>query len=447
VANLNRRNFLKRAAVVAGATAGAQYLGAPLIIADGKGPNDTLGFACIGCGGQGTGNPGWAASKGRLVAMVEVDDGKMADAAKKLGPKAEGVKQYFDFRKMLDECHKDIDCVLIATPDHTHAPAAMRSMKLGKHVFVQKPMAHDIWEARQMAELAKEKKVMTQMGNQGHCGEGYRRLCEYIWGGAIGKVTEVHCWFNRNFGGNSPRPATKPVPPGVHWDEWLGPAAFREFHDGLHPFSWRNFWDFGTGTLGDMGCHIMDGACWSLKLKHADSVEAIQSKGGNKDYYPQNNIVKWSYPARGDMPPVTIFGNDDKPEIFKEWEKKANREFKGGGSIYVGDKGVMYTETYGDGVRILPEEAHKAFPPPEKSIPRVKGGPLEDLLQAIKGGTPPCSNFVDYAGYFAEMVLLGRLAMRAGVGKKVDWDGPNMKTSVAGLEDVIKREYRKGWEW
>jgi predicted dehydrogenase len=442
---INRREFVRNTGALAGAALAMQYFGAPAIV-HGE-PNKTLGFAVIGCGGMGGGNPGWATGNGNLIAMVDVDDGKMADAAKKVEAKAPNVKKYYDFRKMYDECKKDIDVVLIATPDHTHAPAAMRALLLGKHVFCQKPMAHDIWEARTMAQTAKEKKVQTQMGNQGHCGEGYRRLCEYIWAGAIGNVKEVHCHFNRNFGGSGGRLPSKPVPAGLHWDEWLGPAQTRDFHDKLHPFDWRSWWDFGTGTLGDMGCHIMDGACWALKLKHAASIECVASQGGSKEMYPQHNTVRWDYPARENMPAVSIFGHDDKPPIFKEWEQKTGRKLDGGGTIYVGDKGVMHTTTYGDGPRIMPEEQHKAFPVPEKTIPRVKGGPLEDLKQAILGGTPPCSNFVDYAGTFAEMVLLGRLAMRAGPGKKIMWDGENMKASVPGLEDVIKREYRKGWEW
>src|SRR4051812_20455529 len=219
---MNRRRFLKRSAALAGAAAGVGLFGTPSVLADGS-PNEKLGIAVIGCGGQGSGNPGLAASE-RLIALVDVDEKKLGEAVTKLGAKVKEPKTFHDYRKMFDACHKDIDAVLIATPDHHHAPAAIRAIQLGKHVFVEKPMTWCLYEARTLTEAARKHKVATQMGNQGHSGEGYRRLCEYVWAGAVGGVTETHSLMDRNFGGSGGRPAKKDAPAKLHWDEWLGPA-------------------------------------------------------------------------------------------------------------------------------------------------------------------------------------------------------------------------------
>jgi len=446
---MNRRRFLGTCAAAVGAATGTNLFGAPAILSD-RSPNGKLGVGVIACGGMGGGNPGVAANE-RLVALVDVDEGAIAKAVASIKDKVPNPKVYFDYRKMFDECHKDLDVVLIATPDHHHAPAAMRALKHGKAVFVQKPMAHNIAECRAMANAARQQKVMTQMGNQGHCGEGYRRLCEYIWAGAIGKVIETHSILGRSFGGTGGRPEAKPVPPGVHWDEWLGPAPFRGYHEGLHPFSWRSWRQFGAGTLGDMACHVMDGVFWALRLSEAKryTIECLAQKGGSEEKFPQDNALRWDFPARGDMPPVKVYAYDNesqKPELVKELEVKSQRRFKNG-TIYVGENGCMYTGTYGDGVRIIPEEKHQAFPVPEQKIPRVKGGPIGDLFQAIRGGAAPCSNFIDSSGPFTEMVLSGELAMFAGVGRKVEWNVAAMKcTNLPELNQYVSRAYRPRWE-
>lgn len=450
--SVSRRRLLRAGAAAA---AGWQLARGPFVVAADTLKSTKLGIAVIGCGGMGSGNPGVAAGE-RLVALCDVDEGPIAKAVEKLKDKAASVPVYYDYRKMIEEKQKEIDLVLIATPDHHHAPAAIRAMALGKHAFVQKPLAHDIYECRALAEAAKKYKVQTQMGNQGHCGEGYRRLCEYIWAGAIGPVRETHSILGRNFGGKGGRPAGKPVPKGVHWDEWLGPAAPREYHDGLHPFSWRSWKDFGTGTLGDMACHVMDGIFWALKIKEAPSyaIECLKQTDGSGEMFTQNNILRWDVPARADMPALKVFTYDNrgnKPEVWKEAEAKAGRELKEG-TIYIGDKGIMHTGTYGDGVRMIPEEAHKAFPVPDAKIPRVKGGPIPDLIRAIKGEgpaptLPPCSNFADSAGPFTEFVLSGLLAMAAGPGRKVEWDVAGMTcTNAPELNALVKRTARPGWE-
>lgn len=445
--SLTRRSFLKKSAATVGALTAAGIYCPPNILAEA--PNSKPGIAVIGCGGAGGGNPGTAANN-RCIALCDVDDNTLAKAAERIKDKLPKPKTYHDYRKMLDECHKDIDVVLIATPDHHHAPAAIRAIELDKHVFVQKPLAHNIRECRIMAKAAEKHKVHTQMGNQGHCGEGYRRLCEYIWAGAIGDVLETHSILGRNFGGTGGRPQSKPVPPNLHWDQWLGPAPYRDYHDNLHPFNWRSWRQFGTGTLGDMACHVMDGVFWALKLNQVDSysIQCLSQTPGSDEMFPQNNILRWDFPARASMPAVKVFSYDNsgnKPEIIKKLEAENNRRINNG-TLYVGTKGYMYTDTYGGGVRIIPEEKHKAFPVPEKSIPRVSGGPIGNLLNALKTGTAPCSNFINPAGPFTEMILTGQLAMFAGPGQKIKWNGKEMTCDIADLNKFTKRTYRKGWE-
>jgi predicted dehydrogenase len=440
---ISRRGFLRRSAALA---AGAPLLGAPAVLsAHARG--DKLGVAVIGCGGQGGGNPGLAA-KDRLVALVDVDDKRLGEAVKKLGDAARDYKTYFDYRKMFDDCHKQIDAVLIATPDHHHAPAAIRAIQLGKHVFVEKPMTWCVTEARKLTESARKYKVATQMGNQGHSGEGYRRLCEYIWAGAIGDVTETHSLMSRNFGGGGGRPPKQDVPEGLHWDEWLGPARPRDYHPGLHPFDWRNWVEFGTGTLGDMGCHVLDGVFWALKLAEARkfTIECVRQKGGSEEKFPQSNHLRWQFPARGDMPAVTVNSYDNEwPEAVKELEKKFEEKF-GGGTLYVGAKGHMFTGTYGDNPRLLPREKHKDYPKPEPKIPRSKHGVKGDFLEACKGGEAASSNF-DVSGPFTEFVLTGVLASRAGAGKKLEWDVEKLRcANVDEVNQWLRRDYRKGWE-
>ncbi|MGD0092803.1 MAG: Gfo/Idh/MocA family oxidoreductase, partial [Planctomycetota bacterium] len=264
-ARRSRRDFLKKTAACAGALAGAQIFGAPYVLAADK-ASDKLRVAVIGCGGQGTGTHIPAALNEHLVAIVDASEKCLANAlkrgaevAKKSGLvfEPEKVRTFSDYRKLFDEMHKDIDAVSIATPNHHHALPALLAMKLGKGAYVEKPMAYDIHEARLLADKAAVYKVATQMGNQGHSGEGYRRLCEYIWAGAIGKVTEVQCWSDRANGGVGPRPPTEPVPAGMNWDNWIGPAPFRDYHKDLHPHEWHGWHDFGDGSLGNMGCHVL----------------------------------------------------------------------------------------------------------------------------------------------------------------------------------------------
>jgi len=446
---VTRRVFLKRTAALAGAATAGQITGMPALLSA-PSPNAKLGVAVIGCGGMGGGNPGVAASE-RCVALVDVDENKLGEAVKRIQAKVPEPKTFFDYRKMYDECHKDIDVVLIATPDHHHAPASMRAIKLGKAVFVQKPMAHNIAECRGLANAATEHKVLTQMGNQGHYGESIRRVCEYIWAGAIGNVTEVHAIMGRNFGGKGGRPPSKPVPAGLHWDEWLGPAPFREYHDGLHPFSWRSWRHFGTGTVGDMACHNLDTLFWALKLGEAKTfkMECLNTKGGSDEMYPQDNVVRWEFGARGDMPPVKVHAYDDgslKPEIMKEAEQKYNIKFSEC-SLFVGDKGMIRIQGTSGPWQFLPEEKRDEVPAPPKTLPRAHGGPISDLLYCCKNGGTPCSNFAEAAAPLTIFAQTSHLASFAGVGKKLEWDVEKMQcTNAPEINRYTRREYRQGWE-
>jgi len=442
---LTRRSFLKRSMVLGGAAAAAPaLLRGPYVLAQ-KSPNSTLGVAVVGGGGMGGYSVGCALRE-RMVALVDVDEGTIGKVMAKVDKEKHPAKVFYDYRKMLDECHKDLDVVLVATPDHHHAPACIRAINLGKAAFSQKPLAHNIYECYALARAAKEKKVPTQMGNQRHCGEGIRRVCEYVWAGAIGNVTETHTILGRNFGGTGGRPESKPIPKGLHWDEWIGPAPYREYHEGLHTFSWRNWRDFGTGTIGDMACHHVDFPFWALKIGEVRkfTVTCLNTTGGSVEKWPQNNVVRYDIPARGNMPPAKVFVYDHtglKPEAMKDAEQKYNRKF-GEFTLFVGDKGLMGSDS-----RIIPEEQHKATPAPEKTIPRAHGGPIEDLYHAIREGTTPCSNFIDAAGPLTAFVLSGHLAQLAGVGKAIEWDVEKMQcTNVPDVNQHIKRTYRKGWE-
>lgn len=451
-ARINRRRFLQRTMVLAGAAAGARLIEMPALRAAGS-PNAKLGVAVIGVGGMGGYSFG-AAMGERLVAVCDVDETTLGKALKEFGEKHKdqpAPKVYYDYRKMLEECHKDVDVVLIATPDHHHAPAAIRAIHLGKATFSQKPLAHDIYECYALGKAAREKKVLTQMGNQGHCSETVRLACEYIWAGVIGNVTETHSILGRNFGGSGGRPASKPVPAGLHWDEWIGPSPYREYHDNLHPFNWRTWRQFGTGTIGDMACHNLDALFWALRIRDAKTftVECLHTKGGSEEMYPQDNIVRYEIPARGNMGPVKVHVYDHqelKPEIMLEAEKRYETKFEEC-TLFVGDKGLFRTTGTCGSLGFLPEDRRTEVAVPAKVLPRAHGGPIEDLFYACKNGTTPCSNFPDAAAPLTAFALTGHLAQFAGVGKKLEWNVEKMEcTNLPEINRYLRRKYRHGWE-
>lgn len=435
-----RRAFLGQSLAVAGA---AVLSRGPLMLA--AAPGQKLGVAVIGAGGMG----GYSMDLGlteNLVAIVDVDDNTIAQVLKDKVKDRAHPRVYHDYRKMLDECHKDLDVVLIATPDHHHAPAAIRAIHLGKAVFAQKPLAHNIYECQALARAAREKRVCTQMGNQGYCDETIRRVAEYIAAGAIGNVLETHTILGRNFGGSGGRPASKPVPAGLHWDEWLGPAPYRDFHDGLHPFHWRSWRAFGTGTIGDMACHHVAVPFMALRLAEVKrfTVECLNTTGGSDEMYPQDNIVCYRIPARDRFPECKLFVYDHdglKPEIMKEVEQKEERKF-GEFTLFVGDKGMIGS----DGV-LIPQSAHDRVPKPAPTLPRAHGGPIEDLYWCLRNQGTPASNFPDAAAPLTAIALTGHLAQFAGKGNPIEWDVDQMRcTNRPEVNRYVKRDYRPGWE-
>jgi predicted dehydrogenase len=447
-----RRAFIKKSALLAGAVGASGHLTAPYLLGA-PGSADKLRVGVVGVGGMGGYSFG-AAMTERLVAICDVDEKATAKAMTEFGEKHKdqpAPKVFYDYRKMLEECDKDLDVVLIATPDHNHAPAAIRAINLGKATFSQKPLAHNIYECRALAKAALEKKVPTQMGNQGHTSEVIRRACEYLWAGAIGQVTETHSILGRNFGGSGGRPESKPIPAGLHWDEWLGPAAYRDYHEGLHTFSWRSWREFGTGTVGDMACHNLDALFWALRIGQAKkfTVECLNTKGGSAEMYPQDNIVRYEVPARGDMGPVKIHVYDHaelRPAVMKEAEKAYDAKFEES-TLFVGEKGLFHTTGTCGSYEFLPQDKKKDIPVPEKTLPRSHGGPIEDLFFACKHGTTPCSNFPEAAAPLAAFALVGHLAQFAGVGKKLEWDVEKMEcTNAPELNRFVRRSYRPGWE-
>jgi predicted dehydrogenase len=442
---MTRRTFLlSSAALAAGlaAAGGKKRYAAPRKVS----ANDKLNIAGIGAGGKGSSDVEGASEGNNIVALCDVDWHRGAETFKKF-PNA---KQYKDFRQMLEKEYHNIDAVTISTPDHMHAPAAIAAMQLGKHVYVQKPLTHDIYEARRLKELAREYKVASQMGNQGHSGEGVRRLCEWIAAGAIGTVRETHIWTNRPIWPQGiPRPHKEDkVPKDFPWDLWLGTAPKRPYVKGVyHPFNWRGWWDFGCGALGDMACHIMDPAYTALKLGYPSSVEAV-SEGNNNETGPKWSIITYQFPARGAMPPVKLIWYDGnkmppRPDVIPADEKLGDGD---NGTLFVGDKGYLSCGCYGGNPSLHPREKMNDFKRPEKTIPNSSGH-YQEWIEACKGIEPPKGGFTgnfDYAGPFTEMVLLGNVAVRAG--KKIEYDPVNMKiTNLPEANKYLKRDYRRGW--
>jgi predicted dehydrogenase len=430
-------------------------------------PNEKVNVVGIGVGGMGRGdiNNIHETGEANIVGLCDVDERRAGQTFYEF-PKA---KVYKDYRKMLDEM-KDIDAVVVSTPDHLHAPAALHAMSLGKHVRVQKPMTWSIYEARTLHKAARKYNVVTAMGNQGHSNGGVRQLCEMLWNDAIGDVLEAHVWTDRPIwpqGIAAPLPK-QDIPKEVDWDLWLGPAPVRPFNESYLPFKWRGWWDFGTGALGDMGCHILDPANWALQLGSPSTVEVVKMDGFTTQCAPTGCIVKYEFPERKfqedykdlpwsnrRLPPVTLYWYEGtcsqrhlpRPEGISEKEVLGDINNKGvDGSYFVGTKGILTCARRGGDNRIISGEKMNDFTMPDEVIPRVPDGCYHEWVRAIKGGPKPCSNF-DYAAPFTETVLLGNLAMHSGVGMPLTWDAENMK--VPGhpeLDQWIRREYRPGFE-
>jgi predicted dehydrogenase len=445
----SRRDFLRTAAVTGfgvwiGTEAGAQD--------NPKSPNDKLNFACIGVGGKGDSDSSDAARFGNIVAICDVDEGTLA----KKGEQFPGAKKYTDDRRMFDEMGKQFDAVTVSIPDHNHAPATALALHMGKPSYTQKPLAHSIYECRQLGMLARRHKVVTQMGNQGTASNSLRKNAYAVRAGALGTVTEVHVWTNRPIWPQGiERSPEKPVPPGLHWDTWLGPAKVRPYGDNYHTFAWRGWWDFGTGALGDMACHTVNLPFMALDLRNPTSVVATCS-GHNKDSYPKSSKIIYEFPAitfegkarpavtmvwydGGYLPPKDLWPKDLLPETG---------ELPSSGSLIIGDKGRLYTPgDYGDRGHIIDGVDVGTVKFPESK------GHWEDFIAAIRGGERNVSNFPDYAGPLAETILLGNLAVWPawkGDGEKILWDAHSLKVKngrdVADqVAEIIRPTYRAGY--
>ncbi len=403
--------------------------------------NEKLDMGFIGAGGRGGDLVREFAQLGEnIVALCDVDL-RMAQGTFQQFPQA---KQYRDYRKMLEEMANRLDAVVVASPDHTHAPASLMAMKLGKHVYCEKPLTWSVGEARLMRKVALEKKVVTQMGNQGAGSDWSRTMIEMLWSGVIGEVKEVHIWTDRPIwpqGIERPKESV-PVPPELDWDLWLGPARERPYHPAYLPFRWRGWWDFGTGALGDIGCHAgyipFVGLKWArfIEQKLPFEVEA-ETSGNNKESFPEWSIVRYRFPSTAGQPPVTF--------VWYDGGKKPPQDLLMGEPL--GDNGSVLVGTNGSLVsgKLLPQDQFKDYQPPQPTLPRVESH-YKEWVDACKGqGPAPLSNFVEYASYLTEIVLVGNLAV--WLGEKIVWDPAAM--AVRGhpeLRPLIQRSYRKGWE-
>jgi predicted dehydrogenase len=499
--DLSRRHFFY-GSLLAGAVPIAGFGSTPSLKALGyKSPNEKLNIASIGAGGKAASDIAGCAPTENIVALCDVDDKRAAAVFNRY----EKLPKYKDFRKMLDKEGAGIDAVIVAIPDHMHATAAVHAMERGKHVYCQKPLVRTIWEARQMVETANKNKVATQMGNQGYSNEGTRQCAEMIWAGEIGNVTEVHAWTDRPWWpqGVTEVPAETPVPATLDWDMWLGMAEKRPFTDGgpeydnnqygrfYQPFNWRGFYDFGCGALGDMACHILGAPNLALKLGIPTSVEAIKKEGTSSFQFPKSSTIKFEFPARGNMPPVTLYWHDglkEQPKIqgvpeneylgdlprvgprgqggpgggrgpqgpptgfvgsvFK-WNDEylptaERRKVSPDGSLFIGDKGMITTGTYAEDTRLLPVEKMRDYKFPAPLLTRSPGH-YRDWIRACKGGDPSCSNF-NIAAPFVEWMLLGVIALR--VEGKVEYDPVKMRiTNNADANKYLRPAIRKGWSF
>jgi predicted dehydrogenase len=426
---LNRREFVRGSAQAGLIGLGLGFWSGSLA-AKCTSPNEKLNVAFVGTANQARFSINGLQSE-YAVAMCDVDDNNLDKAIADF-PQA---RRFNDFRKMLDAMHREIDAVVVATPDHIHAPASMMTIKLGKHVYCEKPLTHTVYEARALAEAASKRKVATQMGTQIHATSNYRRVVELIHADAIGKVHEVHTWAGRSWGGGDRPTDMPPVPAHIHWDEWLGPAPDRPYHPTYLPQNWRKWWDFGGGNIADMACHHMDLPFWALGLRHPTTIEA-EGPTLHPETCPLGLIVHYEFPARGDNPPVTLhwYDGDRIPHEIH------GIRTGGGGNIFVGDKGMLRADY--DSRKLYPESDFAGFKPPAPSIPDSIGH-HQEWVQACKTGSATTCNF-DYSGALSEAVLLGNVAYRTGT--KIEWDPKKLvATNCPDADRFLRREYRKGW--
>ncbi len=424
---LTRRHFLWTSAAL-----GSAAIALPAFL-KAKSPNGRLNVALIGVGGQGGYQLGDARKMENVVAICDIDE-NILDRVVRGVPKA---KRYFDFRKMLEEMERGIDAVMVSTPDHTHAPASAMAMKMGKHCYCEKPLAHTVHEARFLARLAKEKNLVTQMGTQIHATENYRRAVEIVQAGVLGPIAEVMTWCPRNWSGGKRPAENPPVPKNIHWDQWIGPAPFRPYNPCYLPETWRCWWDFGNGTMGDMACHIMDLPFWrsSCVIRFPSKPKGRRSiRKGALEYLG----VTFEFPAADGRPPLKLTWNDGSSR--PPFPPGEDIPLGGIGALFIGKEGMMRVDY--ESHTLYPAAKFKDFQAPPKTIPASIGHHAE-FFEACKNGGPTTCNF-DYSGALAEAVLLGGVAFKAG--EKILWDGPNLQvTNSEAAQKLIAREYRQGW--
>ncbi len=409
-------------------------------------PSEKLNIAGIGVGGMGGGDLSAVSGQNNVVALADVDWGYAGKTAERY-PNA---KKFADFRKMFDELEKNIDAVIVATPDHCHAVAAMAAIKRGKHVYCEKPLAHSVYEVRELMKAAQEHKVVTQLGNQGHSSDTIRMFCEWVWDGAIGKVHTIHAGCAAVNSGVDRLPQLKEqpaVPATLDWDLWLGPSQQRAYHPAYHPYQWRGWVPFGNGTVGDWTCHVVDPVFWALDLGAPKTVQAQVKDWDPKtqgDAFPKGEIITYEFPAKGQRGPVTMVWYSGTERIPRPQELEQDRKPVDTGAIVLGDKGaIMYGSHGANPVRIIPEAKQKEYKQPEKTIPRTRGH-HNDWLEAIRNGTKAGSDF-SYGGPLTEVALLGVIAIKLP-GTKLEWDTQAMRfTNCDEANQYVNPPYRAGW--
>ena len=424
-----RRSFIKGAASVAAITIVPRHvLGGP----GNTPPSEKLNIACIGVGGKGFDNVRNVMSE-NIVALCDVDTQRGAEAFN-MFPKA---KQYSDYRVLFDKENKNIDAVVVTTPDHHHIPCSVMAMRLGKHVYCEKPLGQNIGEIRLATRVAAETGVATQMGNGAHSGPNYRGVAKMIQDGVIGEVREVHCWCDEAWEPGDRPKNTPPVPKHLDWELWLGPAPLRPYHPCYHPLAWRSWWDFGNGRLGDMGCHMIDLPFMALDLKYPLTAEARSHKPAHQESATKWMICTWTFPARGRLPPVSLtwYHGDKRPPLQKQHNMPDYPE----GTLFVGSKGMLIAD-YGH-YRLFPEDKYRGVRRPK--VPRIASH-HDDWIEACKTGRPTGTRF-DYSGPLAETVLLGVVAYRAG--QRIEWDANALKVrNCPEANEFVQRKSRKEWE-
>lgn len=440
-----RRAFLRHSATVV-----SGLLVVPRHVIAGSGtvpPSERINIAGIGVGGVGAADLHAVEMETNIVALCDVDSRRAASSFRKFRKS----KHYVDFRRMFDEMDRDIDAVIVATPDHTHAVAAMAALRRGKHVYCEKPLAHSIGEIRQLVKVAREMKAVTQMGIQGHSFDSIRTFCEWVWDGAIGQVHTIHAGCGLINSGMDDLPQLRqsyPTPPELDWDLWVGPAKERPYHPTYLPATWRGWTPFGNGTIGDWACHVLDPVFWALDLKAPSTIRADTKDYdpvNQADVFPKGEIVSFGFPARGKRGPITLKWYSGTEKIPRPPELEPDENNIETGAIVVGDRGTIVYGSHGAGqVRIIPQSRMDAYPPPAKSLPRVLGHHWE-WLQCIRNRGKPGADF-SYAGPLSEIALLGVIAIRLS-GQTLRWDAETARfTNSEKGNELIAPPCRKGWE-